>query len=169
MSEASATVRSAFTCRRMTSACARADSSAHELRVRLDSLVNPLNSVQEKLSRAREAGIEIEIDAFGTGHASIFSFQKILPNRVKIAREVLLDVEHSQETRQTLRAICQLAQSFSADTVAEGIESVQMADTVHLMGCDYMQGFGLSRPKGFEQLLFELSLASGSESETKTA
>jgi c-di-GMP-related signal transduction protein len=92
-----------------------------------------------------------------------------IQEKLSRAREVLLDVEHSQETRQTLRAICQLAQSFSADTVAEGIESTQMADTIHLMGCDYMQGFGLSRPKGFEQLLFELSLASGSDSQTKTA
>lgn len=128
-----------------------------------------MEEVQNKLSRARDAGIDIEIDDFGTGHASIFSFQKIQPNRVKIAREVLLDVERSQETRQTLRAICQLAQSFSADTVAEGIENTAMADTIHLMGCDYMQGFGLSRPKSFEQLLFELSLAERPERAPKTA
>lgn len=117
-----------------------------------------MEEIQEKLVGAREAGIEIEIDDFGTGHASIFSFQQIQPTRVKIAREVLLEIEQSEETRKLLRATCQLARSFGAETIAEGIETSEMANIVQLMGCDYLQGFGLSRPKSFEHLIFELSL-----------
>lgn len=117
-----------------------------------------MDDIQMKLSRLREVGLDIEVDDFGTGHASIFSFQQIKPARVKIAREIIQNVEESQETRQMLKAICQLAKSFGAQTIAEGIETNSMANIVQLMGCDYMQGFGLSRPKRLSQLLFELSL-----------
>jgi len=126
-----------------------------------------MEQIKAKLSVLREAGIEVEVDDFGTGHASIFSFQQIKPARVKIAREIILNVEESEEIRQMLRATCQLARSFGAQTVAEGIETSSMANVVQLMGCDYMQGFGLSRPKGLEQLLFELSLISQGATEVK--
>lgn len=110
------------------------------------------------LQSLRRLGVRIEIDDFGTGHASIFSFQKIAPDRIKIARELLQDVRHSEQTRQLIRSACQLAKSFNAGVVAEGAEDAETARLLHTLGCDFIQGFGLSRPKALPQLLLELSL-----------
>ena len=55
-----------------------------------------------------------------------------------------------------IQTICTLAKSFGAGIVAEGVENEDMASTLSLLGCDYLQGFGLSRPKSFEETLQQL-------------
>ena len=101
-------------------------------------------------------GLDIEIDDFGTGHASLYSFKKLRPSRIKIARELVMDVEAAEDTRQMVQTICTLAKSFGASIVAEGVEDENMAAALTTLGCDYLQGFGLSRPCGYEQTLAQL-------------
>ena len=101
-------------------------------------------------------GLDIEIDDFGTGHASLYSFKKLRPSRIKIARELVMDVEAAEDTRQMVQTICTLAKSFGASIVAEGVEDVNMAAALTTLGCDYLIGFGLSRPCGYEQTLAQL-------------
>ena len=112
-----------------------------------------------QLQAVRDRGVSIEIDDFGTGHASIFSFQRIEPDRIKIARELLRDVTRSDRTRQLIRSTCKLAKSFDTLVVAEGAEDIEMARTLTALGCDFIQGYGLSRPKPLDQLIFELTLS----------
>lgn len=117
-----------------------------------------IEAILDKLNEMRDLGVTIEIDDFGTGHASIFSFQQIEPHRIKIARELLIDVESSKKTRQLILGTCRMAKAFGAEVVAEGAENAEMARTLQMLGCDYIQGFGLSRPKGLEQLIYEISM-----------
>ena len=101
-------------------------------------------------------GLDIEIDDFGTGHASLYSFKKLRPSRIKIARELVMDVEAAEDTRQMVQTICTLAKSFGASIVAEGVEDENMAAALTTLGCDYLQGFGLSRPGSYEHTLEQL-------------
>ena len=55
-----------------------------------------------------------------------------------------------------VQTICTLAKSFGASIVAEGVEDENMAAALTTLGCDYLQGFGLSRPCGYEQTLAQL-------------
>jgi|GEM_PF-6253340 len=116
-----------------------------------------IEHITKRVADFASKGLEIEIDDFGTGHASLYSFKKLRPSRVKIARELVSDVETAEETRQMIKTICTLAKSFGATTVAEGVEDEIMATTLTLLGCDYLQGFGLSRPKNYEKTLTELT------------
>ena len=115
-----------------------------------------MEHMTKRVAEFASKGLEVEIDDFGTGHASIYCFKKLRPSRIKIARELVLDVETAQDTRQMIQTICTLAKSFGAGIVAEGVENEDMASTLSLLGCDYLQGFGLSRPKSFEQTLQQL-------------
>ena len=115
-----------------------------------------MEHMTKRVAEFASKGLEIEIDDFGTGHASIYCFKKLRPSRIKIARELVLDVETAQDTRQMIQTICTLAKSFGAGIVAEGVENEEMASTLSLLGCDYLQGFGLSRPKSFEQTLQQI-------------
>ncbi|GAB5457372.1 MAG: hypothetical protein Hens3KO_04020 [Henriciella sp.] len=118
---------------------------------------NNVEAIMKQLSVLRGLGVDIEIDDFGTGHASIFSFHKIRPTRVKIARELISDAEHSQETREMIGVICKLAKAYGAETIAEGIESEALATIVAVLGCDLLQGFGLSLPKERAKVLVEIA------------
>ncbi|MEO1189351.1 MAG: EAL domain-containing protein, partial [Pseudomonadota bacterium] len=115
-----------------------------------------MEHMTKRVAEFAAKGLDFEIDDFGTGHASIYCFKKLRPSRIKIARELVLDVETAQDTRQMIQTICTLAKSFGASIVAEGVENEDMAATLSLLGCDYLQGFGLSRPKNFDQTLKQL-------------
>ena len=115
-----------------------------------------MEHMTKRVAEFAEKGLEVEIDDFGTGHASIYCFKKLRPSRIKIARELVVDVETAEDTRQMIQTICTLAKSFGAGIVAEGVENEDMASTLSLLGCDYLQGFGLSRPKSFEETLQQL-------------
>jgi len=113
--------------------------------------------IMTRLAEVKAHGVDVEIDDFGTGHASLFSFRKLAPDRIKIARELVADVVTSANTRQMVHGICHLAKALGTETVAEGVETELMQDTLRLLGCNYLQGFGLSKPKSFDTLLEELS------------
>lgn len=124
---------------------------------------NEIDNINAQLQDIRCLGVKIEIDDFGTGHASVFSFQKLEPDRIKIARELIIDIKDSQKTRRLISGTCKLAKSFGSMVVAEGAEDLESAQILQALGCDYIQGFGLSRPKGLDQLLMELFLTDRSE------
>lgn len=121
--------------------------------------------VTDRVAEFAAMGFDIEIDDFGTGHASLYSFKKLRPSRIKIARELVLDVQAAEETRQMVQTICTLAKSFGARTVAEGVEDEDMATALTSLGCDYLQGFGLSRPQSYEDTLQLLQPADAVTSE----
>ncbi|MEP1145027.1 MAG: EAL domain-containing protein [Henriciella sp.] len=129
-----------------------------------------MEHITKRVAEFTLKGLDIEIDDFGTGHASLYSFKKLRPSRVKIARELVLDVEADQDTRQMVQTICALAKSFNAMIVAEGVENEDMATALTLLGCDYLQGFGLSLPKSYEETLQQLEAVEALETDqSKTA
>ena len=115
-----------------------------------------IEHITKRVAQFEAKGISIEIDDFGTGHASLYSFKRLRPAKIKIARELILDVETAQDTRKMVQTICTLAKSFDSKIVAEGVENEDMATALTLLGCDYLQGFGLCRPKSFEDTFKQL-------------
>jgi EAL domain-containing protein (putative c-di-GMP-specific phosphodiesterase class I) len=102
--------------------------------------------LHENLARIRSYGIEIEIDDFGSGHASILSLLAVAPTRIKIDRRLIAPISHSATQRKIVRAIAEIGALCGAETVAEGIETEDHAVIASAMGCSVLQGYGLGRP-----------------------
>jgi diguanylate cyclase (GGDEF)-like protein/PAS domain S-box-containing protein len=100
----------------------------------------------DTLSQIRELGIEIEIDDFGTGHASIVSLMKIAPNILKIDRELVRTLPHSDEQRRLVASIVEIGKSLNIRVLAEGVETRDHVKALQSVGCDILQGYGLARP-----------------------
>lgn len=98
------------------------------------------------LKMLRASGIEIEIDDFGSGHASIVGFLKIAPKRLKIDRALITPIVKSKAQRKIVAAIVEIAKLSGAEVVAEGIETDAHARIATAIGCDILQGYGLARP-----------------------
>jgi len=116
--------------------------------------------LSENLSLLRDLGIEIEIDDFGSGHASILGFLKIAPTRLKIDKALIAPITHSKAQRKIVAAIVEIAKLSNAEVIAEGIETEDHARIATAIGCDILQGYGLARPMGRDALT-ELLRASG--------
>jgi diguanylate cyclase (GGDEF)-like protein/PAS domain S-box-containing protein len=107
-------------------------------------------AVMSNLDMLRRLAIDIEIDDFGTGHASIVGLLNLKPTTLKIDRQLIEDVPHSQEQRILVKSIIQIARSLGIKVTAEGVETEEHARILCRLGCDVLQGYGLAWPTSFE-------------------
>lgn len=110
------------------------------------------DEILERIRALRALGIDIEIDDFGSGHASLLGLVKIRPDRLKIDRNLVKDVVVSVEQRRVLKSIIQIAQALKVGVIAEGIETRQHAEALRRLGCDVFQGYHFGRPEPAEMV-----------------
>lgn len=103
-------------------------------------------TVLSNLARLRKLGIAIEVDDFGTGHASIISLLRISPDVLKIDRELVRLLPQSNEQRKLLSSILEIGRSLNIRVIAEGVETQAHIRILRDLGCDYLQGYALCRP-----------------------
>ncbi|MEJ6396485.1 EAL domain-containing protein [Yoonia sp. 208BN28-4] len=104
------------------------------------------------LACIRDLGIDIEVDDFGTGHASIVGLLKLQPNRLKIDRELVSPVDTSAKQRLLIKSIVEIGKLQGIGVVAEGVETPAHIDVLRDLGCDHLQGYGLASPMPRDQL-----------------
>lgn len=109
-------------------------------------------SVMTSLTRLRKLGIGIEIDDFGTGHASIVSLMRLSPSVLKIDRELIRSLPQSGDQVRLVRAIIDIGKSLGIRVVAEGVETMEHALILKEIGCDVLQGYALARPMPFADI-----------------
>lgn len=97
-------------------------------------------------------GIDIEIDDFGSGHASIVSLLQIMPRRLKIDRMLIKPIVASERQRNLVSTIIEIGRMLDVEVVAEGVETAQHAAILRDIGCQYLQGFALARPMNAQKI-----------------
>lgn len=98
------------------------------------------------LREIRGLGIDIEVDDFGTGHASIVGLLKLMPHRLKIDGTLIRPVHSSPEQRKLVGSIIEIGRSLNIEVVAEGVETQVHAVILRDLGCDVLQGYAFARP-----------------------
>jgi diguanylate cyclase (GGDEF)-like protein/PAS domain S-box-containing protein len=109
-------------------------------------------AVSENLRQIRKLGIGIEIDDFGTGHASIVSLLKTGPGTLKIDRELIAPLTKTVEQRRLVGSIIEMGKSLGIKVVGEGVETMAHVRILKRLGCDVLQGFALARPMAAEKI-----------------
>ena len=116
-------------------------------------LDNADEALDTAIERLKNLGVKIEVDDFGTGHASIVGVRRLKPNRLKIARELTAPIEKDSKHRQLIRGIVQIGRSLDIQLTAEGVETERQACILRDLGCDVFQGFLYSKPIRVDELL----------------
>ncbi|MBP7242579.1 bifunctional diguanylate cyclase/phosphodiesterase [Amaricoccus sp.] len=94
------------------------------------------------------AGFQIELDDFGTGHASIQNLRRLNVHRIKIDRSFVHGIEASEEQRTLTASMIAMARALGIGTLAEGVETAEGLATLATLGCDQAQGYHIARPMG---------------------
>ena len=102
--------------------------------------------VTSNLKKLRKLGIDLEIDDFGTGHASIVSLLRLSPKTLKIDRELIRMLPQSSEQRKLVGSIIDIGRSLNILVIAEGVETADYISILQELGCDALQGYALARP-----------------------
>ncbi|TCP90790.1 diguanylate cyclase (GGDEF)-like protein [Rhizobium sp. PP-F2F-G36] len=106
------------------------------------------DEMSKAIDRIRKAGIAIEIDDFGTGHASVLGLTTLHPKRLKIDRALIAPLTRGERHRRLIAAIIEMGHALDIEIVAEGVETQAQIDLLRTMGCDVLQGYALARPMG---------------------
>lgn len=104
------------------------------------------NSLLWALSELREQGVNIAVDDFGTGHASVQGLLSIRPSILKIDRQFLMSAFENESSMSLFASIVSIGKSLKIKIVAEGVETEQHGELAVRLGCDYLQGFHFGRP-----------------------
>lgn len=111
----------------------------------------PDDVVVRNVNGLAELGCGIDLDDFGTGHASISSIRRLRASRLKIDRSFVTRVDQDIEQQRMVAAIVTMAERLGLETLAEGVETPAEQGMLAQLGCDHVQGFGLGRPMPFEK------------------
>ncbi len=104
-----------------------------------------------------ELGVRLSVDDFGTGFSSLVNLRNLPVHEVKIDRSFVMDMVATRNDEVIVRSTTELARNLGLSSVAEGVETQDIAGRLADLGCDHAQGFGISRPLPRE--LFEQWLA----------
>jgi diguanylate cyclase (GGDEF)-like protein/PAS domain S-box-containing protein len=121
------------------------DSFSFEL-VESINLEDPDEDFATKIKQLRDLGIGIEIDDFGTGHASVSGLLKLRPDRFKIDRHLVSPIVESPEQRRLVASMIDIGRALGIGVIAEGVETLEHAQILSLLGCHTLQGFAFAKP-----------------------
>ena len=98
------------------------------------------------LDRLHAEGFVCAMDDFGTGQSSLNVLQSLKVDVLKLDRLFFAPKGEPERQRIVLAAILSLARQLHMSTVAEGIEDEAQVEELRELGCDYVQGFVVSKP-----------------------
>jgi diguanylate cyclase (GGDEF)-like protein/PAS domain S-box-containing protein len=127
----------------------------HELKLEITESIVVENSdyVISILKQFRAMGVKLSMDDFGTGYSSLSYLHKLPINTLKIDRSFISQVTIENESAEIVKTILLLAKTLKLETVAEGIELYEQMKFLKDFGCDYAQGYYLSKPLSVEDAI----------------
>lgn len=105
----------------------------------------------------RNIGCKFSIDDFGTGLASHNYLHELPVDYVKIDGSFITGIDKSRTDYAMARSINDLAHFLGQETIAESVENDDIIVKLEELGVDYLQGWGIARPKPLADVTADLS------------
>jgi diguanylate cyclase (GGDEF)-like protein len=134
-----------------------------EIEITESLLVKDSSAVRGALERLRRLGCRIALDDFGTGYSSLAYITRFPPDRIKIDKAFVNNVDRSASDGAVAAAILSLGKSLNLIVTAEGIERSGQLEWLRSRGCNEVQGFLLSRPLSAQDLESRYLLAANAQ------
>jgi len=109
-------------------------------------LLDNIAEAQAWLQAVRALGVRVYLDDFGTGYSSLSYLNRFTLDTLKIDRSFVQDMTAGNNAHSLVIAIVAMARSVGLQVVAEGVETAAQLQILSEIGCQYAQGYYLSRP-----------------------
>lgn len=91
-------------------------------------------------------GFVVEIDDFGSGYSSLNTLKDVPAQVIKMDMRFLENDNNAQRGGSIIESVVRMARWLGMTVIAEGVETIEQADYLLSIGCDYIQGYLYSRP-----------------------
>lgn len=108
--------------------------------------ITDLRETQRFAEMLTSLGGKVAIDDFGSGFTSIRHLRSLSLSIMKIDREMLTNLLNNSEQEHLVRMMIAIARGLGLKTVAEGVETEEVARWLQNEKVDMMQGYYFGRP-----------------------
>jgi diguanylate cyclase (GGDEF)-like protein/PAS domain S-box-containing protein len=127
------------------------DASCLKIEITESAIIENIDAATEILRQLKSLGIRILLDDFGTGYSSLSYLHRFPIDTLKIDRSFVTRM-HMPKNAEIVRTIVSLAVNLGMDVIAEGVESREQVIQLTGLGCQYVQGYLLSKPVDAESM-----------------
>jgi len=117
-----------------------------QLELTENTILNDSARARAVIMSLRGHGVRFAIDDFGAGHSSISYLRRLPVEVLKIDKSFVLGMSDNQDDAIIVRSTIDLGHNLRLKVIAEGVETQEVWRKLAALGCDMIQGFGLSRP-----------------------
>lgn len=124
----------------------RVDSTALLLEITESAVMVDPQLAARNMQLLRIAGVRFAIDDFGTGHSSLSQLSMLPVDELKIDRSFMSHARLGSDAATIVTSTIELGHSMGLNVVAEGVEEPEAWNLLRQLGCDFAQGYLISRP-----------------------
>lgn len=117
-----------------------------DLEMTESSLIHHAEETIAMFRDLKDLGLSLSVDDFGTGYSSLSYLRRFPVDVVKLDRSFVRPLMEDAKDRAMAKGVIEVAHALDLTVVAEGVETQDQYDCLAEMGCDYVQGFLVSRP-----------------------
>lgn len=103
--------------------------------------------INEAVKKLHSFGYIVEMDDFGSGYSSLSILKDIDFDIIKLDMKFLESEKEGRNRGGTiLSSVVRMVNWLNLPVIAEGVETIEQADYLRSIGCEYIQGFLYSKP-----------------------
>jgi EAL domain-containing protein (putative c-di-GMP-specific phosphodiesterase class I) len=126
------------------------DPKRLELELTESTLLGNLESAEAAMLQLKARGVRFALDDFGTGYSSLSHIHRLAFDKLKIDKSFVMNFDRDARCMNITRSVANLCQNLGIASVAEGVESEEIAEGLKAMGVRLAQGYYFSRPLPLE-------------------
>jgi len=118
--------------------------------------ITNLSAAKVFIECLRQHGCKFALDDFGSGLSSFGYLKNLTVDVLKIDGMFVRDILTDPIDEAMVRSINDIGHILGLETIAEFVESEDIADHLKTIGVDYAQGYAFSRPVPIDEILVKL-------------
>ncbi|MCV6604261.1 MAG: EAL domain-containing protein [Porticoccaceae bacterium] len=116
------------------------------LEVTESAVVEDPEKAVELLNILKNQGVGLSVDDYGTGYSSLAQLKQLPVHELKIDREFIKEIAHNNSDALIVQSTINLGHRMGMYVTAEGIEDKESLVLLEQFGCDFAQGYFISKP-----------------------
>jgi diguanylate cyclase (GGDEF)-like protein/PAS domain S-box-containing protein len=120
----------------------------HQLKLEIteSAIIENHERTAESFAELQKLGVQIQIDDFGVGYSSLSYLPRFHLDALKIAQSFVSTMEQDNNLLKIIQSIVMLTHGLGMGVIAEGVETEEQLERLRALGCEYGQGYLVSRP-----------------------
>lgn len=123
------------------------------------SVVGDTEKAIQSINLFHNCGIEVALDDFGSGYSSLSYLQDLPIDYIKLDKKFIDRITESEKGKIIAENIIIMANKMKIKVIAEGIENEGQLLKLEKIGCNYAQGYYISKPLTLNDFILKLKLS----------